>query len=654
MTSKKQEIRNISFLRVCSLVFVLFFTYLLGDVFYRWDGFRYYAKFSEFVSSVNLITILWAVVTVSAALVVWLILRAYEYIRRRTGCKISGELLLMFIGIEGVLGVLVLLIYRKNIWDLIHEHGKLVYSSLVLTAALATYLLRNKSESWLNIFYERIRPLVWLYGIWVVISFPLLGYHIWFEHHDTSGPQKIAQSLVPADKKNSNIILFTFDALTVKDMSLYGYHIPTMPFVEEWAKKASVFTDLIASSNFTPPTTATLMTGKRVWSHQTYGMGAYKLERRKRENLPRLLKNNGYYTMAFIQNPYISVQTLGIADSIDFAQPASEFRTPASLYGRMDDILYRLFGETVRLYDWIIQGDFVFGRLVSKFFREHTENEYPPEKVFEKFFEAVPNIPSRPFFAWIHIFPPHEPYLPPDPYMGMFDASGEMRTFQQQAHGGIKWDASNADKLRARYDEFIRYCDDQFKDFMVLLSEKKLLNNTVIILSADHGESFAHSYLGHGGKHLYEQVTRIPLIIKEPGQTAGQIIDARVRQVDIPATILDLADIDIPSWMEGRSLEPLIHGKTLPVLPATSVSFERNPAWGQKITKGTIAIWEGEYKLIHYLEDNKSLLFNLRQDPEELNDLFTKESVVGQRLLTIVKNRLQKVNEAMHEEEYYQ
>jgi arylsulfatase A-like enzyme len=204
--------------------------------------------------------------------------------------------------------------------------------------------------------------------------------------------------------------------------------------------------------------------------------------------------------------------------------------------------------------------------------------------------------------------------------------------------------------LRARYNEFVRYCDKQFEDFITQLTKRGKLKNTVIILSSDHGESFEHGYLTHGNEHLYEQVTNIPLIIKEPDQSEGRIINDIAEQIDIPATILELAHIPVPSWMEGRSLVPLMRGKRLLSRPAFSMNFEKNPSRGHQITKGTIAVWEGDYKLIHYLQEKKSLLFNLKKDPRELNNLFDREPEIGKHLLTLIQDNLKKANERISRE----
>jgi arylsulfatase A-like enzyme len=228
----------------------------------------------------------------------------------------------------------------------------------------------------------------------------------------------------------------------------------------------------------------------------------------------------------------------------------------------------------------------------------------------------------------------------------MSDASPKLKTHIQTEK------EKRFNSSRISYDGFIRYCDKQFEDFIAQLTSRNRLKNTVVILSSDHGESFEHDYRGHGGPYLYEQLTHIPLIIKESEQSEGRIINDLIEQIDIPPTILDLANIPVPSWMEGRSLVPLMRGKRLPSIPAFSMNLAKNPSLWHQITKGTIAVWEGDYKLIHYLEEKKSLLFNLKQDPGELNNLFNKEPEVGQRLLTLIQDNLKMANERISSERH--
>jgi arylsulfatase A-like enzyme len=489
-----------------------------------------------------------------------------------------------------------------------------------------------------------------------MLSIPVVGFHLWVKQENNTVSQRIHQSI--ATKTNQpNIILIIFDAMTARDMSVYGYHRQTTPFISEWTKTASLFKRLQAASNFTTPTIASLMTGKRVWTHQLYTPHGKKPVKSNIENLALVLKNNGYYNMALVANSYASVVKFDIADSFDIAPSAAVFNMPHSFIGIVDKLLYRIFADRFLLYDWIIKRDFILFRLLNKISRDVYQTVIPPEKVFNRFLTIIGDNPPEPYFAWIHLYPPHDPYLPPEPYMGMFNPSPELRTLKSQVEAEqfakknhLKSPhfpqevQSTVNLLRARYNEYMRYCDRQFKDFIGQLTIKNKLKNTVIILSSDHGESFEHNYLKHGFHYLYEQVTHIPLIIKEPYQNQGRIINNLVEQIDIPATILDLAHIPIPEWMEGRSLLPLIQDKELPPKHVFSMALNANIR-GHQITKGTIAVWKEDYKLIHYLDKEKSQLFNLKKDPEELNNLFDEEPEIGQRLLAVIQDNLKKANE---------
>ncbi len=647
-----------SYWKVFRLFFVIFSLFLVGDAFYRWDGFRYYATLSDFLPSVALITILWSIVAAFFAAIIWMALGVIVWFCHRIGWKLRIDHGLFFIlGLFVILGTTVWIVKRYLVGGiLMYSVGYTVGLLGVIFLSILIWSLRNKTEQFLCLIQEHITPLVWLFTIMVILSAPLVGYHAFWKKTDTLTPQK---NPLPhkTEKNRPNIILITFDALTARNMSVYGYERPTTPYIKKWANEASLFTKLEAASNITTPTTASLMTGKRLWTHQTYHLNGSPPKRAFTENLPLVLQNYGYHTMAFIVNHHASVKRLGLENNFDIAPLPTQFHGPASLFGHFDKYLYQLFGDKIKLHDWIIQLDFIPYRLLIVLFGDHFTTSCPPENAFNKCLWAIDEKSREPFFAWIHLYPPHDPYLPPKPFIGMFDPSLELRSFKSQL------DVKNTalgyrDKfqdfppevqpvintLRNRYNEYITYSDKHFEDFIQRLQERDKLKNTIIILSSDHGESFEHGAIQHSGLHLYEQVTHIPLIIKEPHQANGRIINDVVEQIDIPATILELANIPVPMWMEGRSLAPLMRGEAIPARPAFSMSLESNFSRGQEITKGTIAVREGSYKLIHYLDTNKSLLFNLNPDPGELNNLIYKEPEKGQHLLSLIRENLEKAN----------
>ncbi len=630
----------------------MFSLYLLGDAFFRWDGFRYYAPFSEFLPAVALATVLWSAVSVLASLLAWIPLKALERFFPRGDRAGLPERWMLFICLFLLLSI-TLWLGKRIFW----EHGQTTLqvklaalSGITAAAVFLSWLFRNRAVQWMNAVQDRITPLVWLFGAWLMLSVPLVAYCSWGKEPHRTAEREIIRPA--ADKERPNIILVTFDALAAEDMSVYGYERPTTPFISEWAKTAALFTKAEAASNWTPPTTSTLMTGKRAWTHRTYHEKGTRPFRIGTESLPLLLKKNGYYNMAFIVNHLASVQTLGVAESFDVAPPATAFSTPVSLVEIADAFLYRRFGEKIRLYNWVIKENFILSRMLSALSGDYAVTVTPPSKAFAGFLDIMDdNPPAQPFFAWIHLFPPHFPYLPPEPFMGMFDSSPQFRTRKSQERemwiSDARYNEAAVGILRARYDEFISYCDSQFEDFINELQERDLLKNSVIILSSDHGESFQRRYLRHGGEHLYEQVTRIPLIIKEPGRRGGTVINDLAGQADIPATILALAGIPVPSWMEGRSLVPLMKGADIEQRPEFSMNLQTNPSRGRRITKGVIAVWDGDYKLIHNLEEKTSLLFNLKNDPGELENLVDREPEAARRLLSLIRDGLGKANDSI-------
>jgi arylsulfatase A-like enzyme len=241
--------------------------------------------------------------------------------------------------------------------------------------------------------------------------------------------------------------------------------------------------------------------------------------------------------------------------------------------------------------------------------------------------------------------------------MGMINPSSELRGRLDQYNVFFMTDSYKSgsipleevqpliDTLRDRYDEFIMYCDKQFEDFIKRFTAMDESDNTIIILSTDHGEMFTPAVMGHGG-YPGEGVTHIPLIIREAEQNKQNIINDLVEQIDIPSTILELAHIQAPSWMEGRSLVPLMNGQKLPEQPAFSVDFQNNPS-GQPITKGIVAVWDGDYKLIYDLDKKTSQLFNFKNDPDEQNNLINKESAIGEHLLGLGMDKINEANQAI-------
>jgi arylsulfatase A-like enzyme len=640
-------------------IFILFFLYLTGDAIFRWNSFSNYGIFPDFLLSTALASVLWFLVAVFFTTLLSLTGKALTSLCKLTGCNITMHQYLLFSVFFVISGVALWIVKRKILHLGISIGITLTAFACALTIAVFTiWLSRFQAENWINIIQKRITFLVWIFGLWLIISVPLVVSYTWGKRTDTIQAEHPSQSYSAAEGK-PNIILVTFDELALRNMSVYGYHRQTTPFIQKWAKQASLFTNLKAAATRTVLTTTSLMTGKRAWTHNVYQQHSFNTLKSNIESMPVLLKKNGYRTMAFTTSLYSSeiVKSIGLS-GFDFAPPFHEFMSSNSLHGHLDAILAKFFDGNILLYNWVIRGDFITGELLilTNRYRDISVTDRPPEKIFKRFISQIKNNPQEPYFAWIHLLPPHFPYLPPEPYIGMINASPELRgsldqynaflKVYQYIRGSISLEAvqPQIDILIDRYDEFIIYCDKQFEAFIKQLEAINELEKTIVIITANQGTTLSPDVKGHGGSPR-EILAHIPLIVKEAGQSKQHVINDIVEQIDIPPTVLELAHIQIPSWMEGRSLVPLLQGKKIPGKLAFSVDFRNNPH-GQMISQGSVAVYEGDYKLIHDLGKQRSLLFNLQSDPDEQINLIDKKPDVGQRLINLIMNKINEANQA--------
>lgn len=580
------------FFMLLRLSFILFSIKFIRDAFYKYDGFSYHMSFREFLPELSLAFILWSVNSLILAFLLYMIL--YPLYR----------------------------IFTLN--------------------AFKTRL--EKGLCWLN---DRITPLVLLFTALLFISIPLSILRL--SNDRVNPPQDIQDK---PGGGHPNIILIIMDALSAEDMQLYGYQRPTTPFITDWAKSAFVFNRAYSTSNWTTPSTMSIMTGKRPWTHRVWHIAEHNPVDFYGENLPMVLKSYGYKTYAFVQNNSAHPRTLGIDDFFDIKDGAYTFwiyRSPivrwyANFFTNRNIPAKWSISENpfVKMFNIRPLRHPIYGTVIRS------------EPVYERFFDVISKNPEEPFFAWIHLYPPHDLYLPPKPYIGMFGDAEMFNTLKEQVDSNLLHREYKPERqkdvniMRKRYDEFILYSDQTFKGFINRLEKTIDMSNTIIILTSDHGESFSHGFMGHNYFKFYEPLIHVPLIIKTPDATANRSIDMPIEQIDIAPTILDLAGIPIPKWMEGRSLTPLLRGNALNTKPIISMQLIKVPVIGNKpIKRGTFAVIDGDYKLIYSFKEKKVLLFNIRTDPEEIHDISKEKTDIVQRLLKTLEDELSHVNNSL-------
>jgi arylsulfatase A-like enzyme len=416
-----------------------------------------------------------------------------------------------------------------------------------------------------------------------------------------------------------NVILITIDTLAKQDLSLYGYHLPTSPGLDALAKNASVFDRFYANSNYTTPTVTSILTGRYPSSHGVYHLyGRVRAEERGR-TLAGELSRRGYVTAAVMSNPMGHPFNIGLYDDFDYI-PA----VPNSFPGhRLQSLLgFDRANLTSPLFDWWWTA-FLY-RVVPRVPIESVQHAvwYPPEKVMAGAREFLKGRGDKPVFLWAHFLPPHDPYMPPPPFRGQFLKTGEFDSLYEQYIGNLVMGPYRpdqqiyVDQLRARYDENIAFVDHEVAGFIDELRAQGLLDRSVLVITADHGESFEKGWRGHDGPLLHDPLVHVPLIVRLPGQTEGRRIAGNGEEVDLLPTILDAVGAPVPQWAEGESLLPLLKGAAASGKPKLAMSFELSSRF-RPLALGTVSVLEGNDRLVRDLASGCEELYDVSDDPLE-------------------------------------
>ena len=243
-----------------------------------------------------------------------------------------------------------------------------------------------------------------------------------------------------------------------------------------------------------------------------------------------------------------------------------------------------------------------------------------------------------PFFSYVHLYPPHSPCRTRWDFIDQFN-NDVFTPIEKPLHPlqilGSKEDRYKFQTEERRwYDEFILYVDSEFNRLMQELEERKILDDTIIILTSDHGEMFERGIPKHLIPSFHRPLMHIPLLIFLPGQKERVDIHSLTTTVDILPTLLQLSGKNFPEWLAGEILPPF-NSQVKPDRSVFSMDFRHNPKTGP-IENGSLMLCKGPYKLTYlfgnanYFErlDGKPIveLYNVESDPEELNNLFDQSN----------------------------
>ncbi|MFO8007997.1 MAG: sulfatase [Candidatus Brocadiia bacterium] len=325
----------------------------------------------------------------------------------------------------------------------------------------------------------------------------------------------LGPAATPEPAPRPNIILITIEATRRDHCSLYGYERETTPFLEELAEESIVFDNGWSHSSWTYPSMASVFSGRLPHEHGVYH--AYTAP--TADVLPWLgsLHEAGYATGAFTTNRWVA-RLLGESTKFTACRAETTWR------GNIECDARELLRRTLA---WLDRSG------------------------------------SEPWFVFWHAFDPHAPYDAPggmrDIFAGDYDGPMSRRELlPKYLNSRDQFSSEEADYLVARYDAEIRYTDAALRDFVQELRARGAWENTLLIVTADHGEASGGGKWGHGGPPL-PATTAVPFLVRLPGgRRGGERSSDVVGGIDILPTLLEAAGLPVPDDLPGRNLVALL------------------------------------------------------------------------------------------------
>ncbi len=394
----------------------------------------------------------------------------------------------------------------------------------------------------------------------------------------------------PAGSRRPHVIIYLVDTLRPDHLGVYGYSKDTSPNLDAFARDAVVFKQAYTPAAWTKPATASLLTGLLPFKH-----GAITRTNRIPENIhliSEFLKDLAYTTAAFMANPNV-IALWGFDQGFD----------------RFDDVKKRTG-------------------------KDHAE------KVVDLALDFLSSGPARPLFLFLHTIDPHGPYKPPASFEYPW-AEGLDGRVMRPRDLSAKTSAADFERTIAAYDGEIAYNDQQFGRFLRALKAEGLYGDAFIVFVADHGEEHAEHGRGGHSHTLYQELVRVPMVIKFPGNAhAGRTVDAPVDLMDVLPTVLAHLGRPCPEILDGRDLENLLEGKAD---KNRILYFDLDTERFDGSINILGAVLYRDYKLIKREHPVKeTVLYNLAEDPLEEHDLMATEKDRARKLeILLVKNRLE-------------
>ncbi|MBM3234694.1 sulfatase [Candidatus Poribacteria bacterium] len=451
-----------------------------------------------------------------------------------------------------------------------------------------------------------------------------------------------------------NVILISIDSLRADHLGCYGYPKPTSPNIDALANESVVFTNAISTTTWTLPAHISMLTSLYPEVHQVINDGNKLSD--KAVVCAEIMKEAGYLTAGFVSGPYLS-----------------------SKFG---------YNQGFDLYD-----DYT----INYSSNEESHRGITSPKIHQQVTKWLEQNYRSPFFLFIHYWDVHYDYVPPPPFDTMFDPdyTGIItgQDYERNELINPQMPERDLEHIIALYDGEIAFTDSYIGKLMTYLKKLDIYENTMVILTSDHGdEFFEHGCKGHRN-NLFDETLKVPLIIKFPSEKKNPIfaslsphevsterseqapikpvvLSEQVSIVDIGPTFIDYLSITPNSNLDGQSLLPLVAGN---IQTGTEVPTNFKPYKFADLHGFMKCVRTNQFKYIHIAqaedvrkketrifslhrlfdkiresqdmkaeEIEKTLLFNLQDDPIECHNLAMSNPEIKIEMHQILMNWLNK------------
>lgn len=402
-----------------------------------------------------------------------------------------------------------------------------------------------------------------------------------------------------APRSRPHILIYMVDTLRADHLGVYGWHRDTSPHLDRLAGDGVVFETAYAPSSWTRASVASLLTGLPPVEH-----GATS----RRHRLPPRLKlvsehlsGLGYRTHAVVTNPHV-VEHWGFDQGFD--------------------------------------------RFVVLGTDDERWADVDAGRVNRELQDLLPGPEAPPTFLYVHTIDPHAPNDPVEPYDRLFTEEPRPALRVGRLDPGV--DPAELENLVALYDAEIRYADDHFGELIEELRRRGVYDDTLIVFVSDHGEEHLDHGRGGHGQQLFEEVVRVPLVVKFPGgELAGRRVEVPASLLDVAPTVLRAAGDEVAPELDGIDLARMAREPSEAAGRPLFLDLELR-RYDDTLHVARGVVYRGHKYIEEVLPEPRRMLFDLASDPGEKRNLLADDPAAGEPFAAMLENHREEHRGGLH------